>query len=542
MAKEIKPLFVLALVMACVGSTTAPKPATEAPITTPPGSTTAPKPSTEAPITTPPGSTTAPKPTTEAPITTPPGSTTAPKPGTEAPITTPPGSTTAPKPTTEAPITTPPGSTTAPKPTTEAPTTTPPGSTTAPKPGTEAPTTTPPGPCDENQCFDGSTCQPRHNRTFECLCLAGDSYDYVTKECQSGQVFPGKLNLPGLKYDSKMENKTSEEFQKVSISINKQITEIFKSDETFSSSKVLEISQAASGKSNVWSMSVAATVTATVEIIFKKGADIKESTIEEKIQLASNCEVCLLGGAEFNAEPLCNFDPCDKKTTKCQSGNGDFDCTCAEDYIRTPFSDRFCIACPSGSKAQDLKECVDCPFGRSGLNCKETWKLSLVIVSSVLGGLLLIALILLPVLVLKSKKISGKEKNGDMEPYTSQPPTKQSLFNSSLAQGQPAPYSGPANRVSGFANAGAPRIPRATTTNSWEKRANMEMNPTSSRQNLVPVGRNSRLYDDHNDMNPVAQARPQSNPYTQYPPRANPYTQGQGHSNPYYMQDNARRF
>lgn len=51
-----------------------------------------------------------------------------------------------------------------------------------------------------------------------------------------------------------------------------------------------------------------------------------------------------------------------------------------------------------------------------------------------------------------------------------------------------------------------------------------------------------RLYDDHGDMNPVAQSRPQSNPYTQNQPRANLYGQSQGHSNPYYMHDNGKRF
>lgn len=94
-------------------------------------------------------------------------------------------------------------------------------------------------------------------------------------------------------------------------------------------------------------------------------------------------------------------------------------------------------------------------------------------------------------LVRYSKKVSKNEKSGDMEPYARLPPTKQSMANGGSAQSQHAPYSGPANRMSGFPSAGAPRIPRATATNSWEKRANMEMTPSSRGQNLFPAGGNS---------------------------------------------------
>ncbi|XP_032358447.1 mucin-13 isoform X4 [Etheostoma spectabile] len=99
-----------------------------------------------------------------------------------------------------------------------------------------------------------------------------------------------------------------------------------------------------------------------------------------------------------------------------------------------------CIACPSGQKAEGSEKCVNCPFGYSGFTCKESWKLVLVIVGSVLGGLLLITLILLPI-------VARKQANG----------------------------------LKDFANAGVPRIPRATTT-SWNSGTNLEMTPNTSRE------------------------------------------------------------
>ncbi|XP_028424537.1 uncharacterized protein LOC114548708 [Perca flavescens] len=201
-----------------------------------------------------------------------------------------------------------------------------------------------------------------------------------------------------------------------------------------------------------------------------------------------------------------------------------------------------CIACPSGQKAEGSKKCVNCPFGYSGFNCNESWKLVLVIVGSVLGGLLLITLILLPIVARKSSKKSSKmNKNADSgKPYISHPPANKPLVNSNLANSQQTSVNRQANGLSAFANAGVPRIPRAATTNSWDSRTNLEMTPNTSRQNLIPEGRNSRYYDDHDD-NLYAQARPQTNPYAQNRPEVNPYAQNQGHRNPYYTHDDGRR-
>uniref|UniRef100_UPI003AAD83BB uncharacterized protein n=1 Tax=Centroberyx gerrardi TaxID=166262 RepID=UPI003AAD83BB len=220
---------------------------------------------------------------------------------------------------------------------------------------------------------------------------------------------------------------------------------------------------------------------------------------------------------------------CDEKTAKCKPGHGSFTCECLDDYVKSDYSDRICMACPSGEKAEG-GNCVACPFGYSGLNCNESWKLILVILGSVLGGLLLITLILLAVVAFKpsksSKKRSKKSPDANIAtPYVSHSPAKAPLVSNGSANGQAA-----------HVNAGVPRIPRASAGNSWDRSSNLEMTPSGSRQNLVPMGKNSRIYDDPDDMRnggPYAQNRAQNNPYAQNRAQTNPYGQNRADTNPY---------
>ncbi|XP_075948904.1 mucin-13-like [Anarhichas minor] len=425
---------------------------------------------------------------------------------------------------------------------------------------TPAPTTTKlPGACDGKPCYDGSTCEERSNQTFECVCFTGDDYNYIQNSCVRANIFPGQLALPKLQYHENLKTKTSPEFLNASIQINDELSVIFK-NYSFSRSIVLEFKELPSTNSKVMSRSERG-VNATVDIIFNLNAAVTTADIEKEFKDAKECEDCLLAGASFDATNLCLKNPCDEDTTSCLSRDGSYNCPCLPQFIETDLSSRICIACPNGKQVQqvgDSKICVECSFGYSGFNCQDSWLLTLVIVSSVLGVLLLIALILLSIFAIKSsKKSSKKDTDADMgKPYVNQP-----LVNGNLAQSHGAPWAarGPANGPSAVSNAGVPRIPRAATTNSWD--SNLEMTPSNSRQNLIPVGRNSRL-NDQDDMNPNAQVRPQSNlyaqvrpktnhyaqarplnnPYAQSPPQTNPYAQSQGHSNSHYTHDNGSRF
>ncbi|KAM8729352.1 mucin-13b [Acanthopagrus schlegelii] len=419
-----------------------------------------------------------------------------------------------------------------------------------------APTPTAPeqDSCDPNPCGPGSTCEARAYPNYVCLCLTGDFYNNVSNSCQAGKVFPGNLVLTTILYKPEMMDTKSAAFLNASETIMNELDVVFKNNKDYSGSTVLKLEPGSTTR--VWSREGESSVKATIDINFAATANITEKNVLDAFKSYEEaCESgCALEG--FTTENLCNKNPCDETTTKCSSTDGSFECQCEESYIPSNFTDRICIACPSGKRAEG-DECINCSFGRSGLNCSESWQLTLVIVASVLGALLLITLIILPIVALKSSKKMSPKKNKNpeiREPYVSPIPTKAPLVNDSQAAS--------ANRSdNAFANAGVPRIPRATTTSSWD-RGNLEMTQSSSRQNLVPGGRNARLYEDDDDMAPYsqslpqsnlyaqarpqsnlyAQARPQSNPYAQSQPQANPYASNQGHANPYYMQDDGRRF
>lgn len=114
---------------------------------------------------------------------------------------------------------------------------------------------------------------------------------------------------------------------------------------------------------------------------------------------------------------------------------------------------------------------------------------------------------------------------------------------------------------------GIPRIPRASANRSWDGGANLEMTPSSSRQNLISNGTNSvsallcpkwsstvrmlkfsfklikslfpfqQYYGDHDNVATHGQNRSQNNPYSQNRLQSNPYSSVGGQDNPHYKYD-----
>ncbi|XP_024141576.1 mucin-13 [Oryzias melastigma] len=384
------------------------------------------------------------------------------------------------------------------------------------KPETDKPPVTEkPSPCNPNPCGGGSTCEPRAD-DFVCLCLPGDSY--IDNLCQKAKVFPGQVDVPGLTYVEELKDKTSTAFKTESEKIIAKMDKAFEGNTDYIGCVVVEFRQKQTR------MTRAGDAEAVVDLSFKSDSDVTGKDVENSI---NTCEDC---GVDFVATDLCERNSCDVDSTKCTASEGSFSCVCQDGYIKSGYTERLCLACPSGQKAVDSESCDDCTFGYSGFNCSENWQLILVIVGAVLGVLTLSFLIALIVVSVKSPKKKSKKKSKeaeDVKPYISHFSTKAPVGGNSVKNDYTSQTNAPA---------GVPRIPRATTT--MDNRNNMEMMPGNSRQNLISS--NSWLNEDQDSgysysrPNNYAQNRPQSNPYNQNRAQYNPYAQNQGHSNPYY--------
>ncbi|XP_047232033.1 mucin-13b [Girardinichthys multiradiatus] len=393
-------------------------------------------------------------------------------------------------------------------------------------------TTVPPSACASNPCQGGSTCEERANQTFACLCLTGDVF---IGSCVRAKIFPGKLSLKET-FKPEMGNKQSQEFKDTSEKITTAIDQKFQENYLYSGSSVLELQGSKSSKTRA----EAGNIEASIEIIYQPNANITEDDVKITMKTIT-CEDCSLPGT-FAAQNLCDYAPCDDKTTMCKSTEGTFTCSCKEGFRATNFSERICVECPDGQRYdKNQNKCVSCGFGYTGFNCKDNRVLILVIIAPILGALLIIALILLGVLTTKSKKKSSKIEDEDIgKPYHSHSVAKAPLSKSD-SNGYPPPVKELTNGLA--VSSGAPRIPRATATGNWESRTNLEMTPNNSRQNLISSGQNSRFDDNQDDMISFAHSRPKNNPYEQIRPTSNPYaqnrsmnpySQSRGQTNPYY--------
>ncbi|XP_076743982.1 mucin-13-like [Maylandia zebra] len=378
------------------------------------------------------------------------------------------------------------------------------------------PTSASPDPCLSNPCGVGSTCEARANHTFVCKCLPGDFYNNITLRCENAKVFPGKLSLRK-PFNEKMKDTTSKEFKETADEIVAALDEVYKGQDGYSGSVVLKLLPSASRM-----LRAPPGIIAVLQIIFKASSEIKEDDVIKELE-NNTCDNCVLSGATFEPTDLCAENPCDVKTSNCTSQDGAYSCTCLEKHLQTDFSDRMCTACPSGSRFKD-NTCVKCSFGYSGLECSENWQLILVIVGSVLGGLLLIALILLPIIpTISSKKISKTGKDGDIEnPYMNQDSFTFKGFTT----------------LPIFSN-GAPKLPRATNSTTTISITNLEIT-SNSRQSPVFVDNSSELYSDQNNTN--SQAQHQNNLYAVKRPQIKPHAQSQGYDNPYYQYDSESNF
>ncbi|KAL6475192.1 hypothetical protein MHYP_G00162320 [Metynnis hypsauchen] len=314
-----------------------------------------------------------------------------------------------------------------------------------------------PGPCESNPCPRDSRCEELFE-DFRCLCRPGLFHDTKQKTCSRGKIFPSVLRW-AIDFVSAMENKDSPEFKNMSEKIITALSETFKDQPGYIGSTVLELRRGS--------------VIADVDTFFEVTAEVTERFINESLQNATKQGP--LSGVEVKLNDACSTGYCDERTTLCNPNDGLATCRCREEYVMLNATEQSCYACPSGQKAVDSKTCEPCAFGYSGFNCNESYLLAVVITSSILGPLLLAALVTILVVTLRRPK-TGIKSSHDSD-----------FFSDAEFHKPP--------RI--------PRIPRANPNSSWEP-TNLETLDSGSTHALMTKGQPENIamekyYNAYND-------------------------------------------
>ncbi|XP_041939966.1 mucin-13-like isoform X2 [Alosa sapidissima] len=311
--------------------------------------------------------------------------------------------------------------------------------TSTPDASTPPTVTARPDPCMSNPCPVRSRCEPRFDN-YTCVCFTG----LVLQDnvCKEANVFPAEIRV-FRNFTQAMADKTSEEFKKTSDEIVAELQSTLNNNtEGYITSIVFSLREGS--------------VIANVQNIYSPTSTTTATAVNKAFVIAASCTGCLFAGATLTDTKLCSApDACDPISTTCSEKDGKLNCECKSGYVKTNFTDRSCVVCPSGSKAKN-NECVSCSFGYSGVNCQESYMLAVVVVSCVLGGLLLILLIVLIVICCR------KSKKGSASPAKSSPYVEYD-----------------------FRNRTVPKIPRANANSKGWEPANLELVESGSTRALV---------------------------------------------------------
>ncbi|XP_041813907.1 flocculation protein FLO11 isoform X6 [Chelmon rostratus] len=250
-------------------------------------------------------------------------------------------------------------------------------------------------PCPPDSICSDGTCQCRTGTVME------------NGVCTPAQVFAGELHLIALTFEPEMNNRSSKIFQETALNISKALFEALKDVPGYQRSEVLRLEEGS--------------VRATVNNIFEN-TNATEDSIKESIEKAINDSADsggLLAGAAFTGENLCDQAPfpCEIYSTTCENRNGRAICFCKDGYIASLYSNTTCIGCPSGQQP-DGDTCKPCSFGYAGFNCNDSSLLAVVVISSVLGGLLLI-LVLAVLGYFCWRRFSKRKPDLSSSPYSS---------------------------------------------------------------------------------------------------------------------------
>ncbi|XP_051479138.1 mucin-13 [Apus apus] len=286
---------------------------------------------------------------------------------------------------------------------------------------TSAPTTTTtaarnfcyPDPCGETlaQCLSLNT-------SYSCQCPYG--FYYSEKDCHTGKTFSGFIILKE-KYSEDVYNISSAEYEKVFQKIQGFFQVALKSLGLEQTIIVKIQPQNAHRDSD--------SINVTVTNLFVKTSDANKKKINDAIikEIDSNPSYDF----EYKGTTNCVAFGCDLRTTEC-TGEETPECVCKKDFSKTKWDVRSCSDCSENCSSQENEycaiekevpvckcapsfqregeTCVACPVGYSGENCSDNTELSLIIVGTVLGAVILILVITAAVISVRAKHKRDPEK------------------------------------------------------------------------------------------------------------------------------------
>ncbi|GAB1300224.1 Mucin-13 [Apodemus speciosus] len=289
--------------------------------------------------------------------------------------------------------------------------------------------TGPSDPCNPNPCEEPASCVRLHDSHF-CLCIEGYYYDKsVSPSCVKAERHSWR-DWHELTGTADLENKTSENYQKLYESVVDFFAKAFDKLD-YGQTVILKV-----GTSTAPSMSARSATVVYVSVVNLFSKDTTE--IEYSVSLAIHNAIGDDKGTNVTSYfslNLCDYYGCVRNGSFCEDG---LQCPCKPGLERVNPQVPFCVAvtCSEPCNAEDKKQCIktnsgpmecvcmpgyqrasgtgnceECPFGYSGVECKDQFQLILTIVGTVAGALILILLIAFIVTVRsKNKKKKVEEQ------------------------------------------------------------------------------------------------------------------------------------
>nr|XP_021495934.1 mucin-13-like isoform X4 [Meriones unguiculatus]XP_021495940.1 mucin-13-like isoform X4 [Meriones unguiculatus] len=262
-----------------------------------------------------------------------------------------------------------------------------PSGTTQPPNATEPPS---PDLCKPDSCGGKASCVNLYS-IFICLCSEGWYYNSSSSLCERGKTFPGEITMKFEAAD--LQDKTSKNYQKLQNHVENFFKNIFKDDD-FGQTVILKVSPTSFRSARSAMTDKRSNIFVSFINMFGENTSQNETTVTAAIEKAANDSDDVSGYTTVSCAEPCSTE--DRK--QCiTNDDGTRECVCMAGY----------------QKANG--KCEECPFGYSGVDCKDPFQLILTIVGTVAGALILILLIAFIVSVRSTKKKKDVEEQNLIE-------------------------------------------------------------------------------------------------------------------------------